>query len=357
MPVTLSQSLIVPLATIRRERMLPAAGEVAVRPGQKVEPMDVVARVSRPAGYRTLDIAGRLGVRPDKVADVMVVGPGDKIAKGEPLARKKYGWFGRVRTLKSPVDGVVAAVGSGRAVIELTQEVVELRALVRGTVISAMAGYGVVIETTGGLIQAVWGSGKEAYGVIKVVTDAPGEPLTNDVIDVSCRGAILVGGGVLEDSAIKQAVQMQVRGLIVGSLPARLVNAVTELPFPVVITEGFGTGPMAMPIFDLLKSNEGRECALDGRRPGAPEGGRPDIIIPLPVGTTPPTLSTQARLPQVGSRVRALRMPYLGAVGVVTALHDRARPLPTGAYLAGAEVDLEGHGVVFVPYANLELLS
>jgi hypothetical protein len=39
-----------------------------------------------------------------------------------------------------------------------------------------MTGYGVVIETTGALVQAAWGSGKEAYGVIKAVTSAPASP-------------------------------------------------------------------------------------------------------------------------------------------------------------------------------------
>lgn len=227
----------------------------------------------------------------------------------------------------------------------------------RGTVISAMAGYGVVIETYGAMIQAAWGSGKEAFGVIKAVTAGVGDPLTADVIDVSCRGAILVGGGTLEESALKQAAQMQVRGLVAGSIHARLASATLDLPFPVVVTEGLGVLPMAEAIFSLLQSNEGRECALDGRTPGGADGGRPDIIVPLPVTSAPPPLPLHGSPVKVGSRVRALRAPYTGAVGDVKVLHDRARPLPIGEHLPGADVDLEGHGVVFVPYANLELIN
>lgn len=357
MTVVLPQSLAVPLATIRRERILPESGEVVVRPGQRVEPMDVVAHVSRPCGYRTLNVARLLNVKPEDVAQIAVVAPGDPVAKGDPLAKRPGGLFGRGRVLKSPVDGVVAAIGKGRAVIEVAPELVELRALVRGTVISAMAGYGVVIETYGAMIQAAWGSGKEAFGVIKVVTAGASDPLTADDIDVGCRGAILIGGGMLDEGALRQATQMQVRGLVAGSMHARLAEATYDLPYPVVITEGLGTLPMAEAIFALLKSNEGRECALDGRTPGGADGGRPDIIIPLPVNSAPPPLPVHGSPVRVGSRVRALRAPYTGAVGEVRVLHDRARPLPIGEHLPGAEVDLEGHGVVFVPYANLELIS
>ncbi len=355
MAVTLPQSLAIPLATIRRERILPAQGEVTVRPGQKVEPMDVVARVSRPRGYRSINVARRLNVRPDEVAEIAQVNPGDPVKKGDRLTKGKGGFLGGGRKyIKSPVDGVVAAVGNGRMVIEVAPEIIELRALVRGSVISAMAGYGVVIETYGGFVQAAWGSGKEAYGVIKVVTPMPGDPLTGDAIDVSCRGAVLIGGGTIEESAIKQAVQMQARGLVAGSIPARLARKSFDLPFPIVVTEGIGKIPMADAIFSLLRSNEGRECAVDGRTPGTVDGGRPDIIIPLPVNSPPPPLPGHSTPLQVGAKVRALRAPYLGAVGEVKVLHEHARPLPTGAYLSGAEVDLEGHGVVFVPFANLE---
>ncbi len=355
MSVVLPQSLAIALATIRRERILPASGEVIVRPGQKVEPMDVVARVSRPRGYRSLNVARALGVRAEELASLVVVAPGDRVAKGDALARRQR--MLRKHVYKSPEDGVVAAVSNGRIVIEKTPEVLELRALVRGTVISAMAGYGVVVETYGAMVQAAWGSGKEAYGVIKTVTSATGEPMTGDVIDVSCRGAIIVGGGVVEESAFKQAEAMQVRALVAGSLPSRLASRALALPFPVVITEGFGNIPMAEVIFTLLHSNEGRECAVDGHTPGTGDGGRPDIIISLPVSAPPPPLPVHGTPVKEGSRVRALRAPYLGAVGEVRALHDRAEALPTGAYLPGAEVDLEGHGVVFVPYANLELIS
>jgi hypothetical protein len=358
MAATLPQSLIVPLATIRRERQLLGPGEIAVRPGQKVEPLDVVARVQRSQGYRTVDVARSLKLRPSELEAALAVAPGDTVAKGDALARRRAGLFGRTRTLKSPVDGVVAAIGNGRVVIEIAPETVELRALVRGTVISAMSSYGVVIETHGALIQAAWGSGKEAYGVIKIASDAPGQPLTGDDIDVSCRGTILVGSGRLEESAIRQAVQMQVRGLIGGSLPADLARAALELPFPLVVTEGLGNIAMAEAAFTLLRTNEGRECAVDGRTPGQAGGsGRPDIIIPLPVLAVPPLLSQHGQPVRVGARVRALRQPYQGAIGEVKTLHDRARPLPTGALLPGAEVDLEGHGVVFVPYANLELIG
>jgi hypothetical protein len=158
---------------------------------------------------------------------------------------------------------------------------------------------------------------------------------------VSCRGAILVGGGTLGESAIKQAVQMQVRAVIVGSFRSNMAAGLMDLPFPVVATEGFGVLAMSDPVFNLLRSNEGRAVRVDARTPGGPDGGRPDLIIPLPVASLPPQVPLHGSPVKVGSRVRALRAPYMGAVGEVKTLYDRARPLPTGAHLPGAEVEID----------------
>jgi hypothetical protein len=228
---------------------------------------------------------------------------------------------------------------------------------------------GVLIELTGALIQGAWGSGQDAYGLLKVVA-APDRPLGPEDIDVSCHGAILVGGSTLSETTLRQAQQMQVRGLVIGSLPADLREAVIDLPFPVLVVEGIGRRPMAAATFELLKAHDGREVSLNANMPGRWESGRPELIVASSTTATAspdapaekgdlhseqPTLSWPL---EPGARVRALRAPYAGAIGTVTKLYERPRSLPTGGRLPGADVDF-GNGAVaqavaFIPYVNLE---
>jgi hypothetical protein len=59
----------------------------------------------------------------------------------------------------------------------------------------------------------------------------------------------------------------------------------------------------------------------------------------------------------VGARVRVVRPPYLGAVGVIEEMVAKTRRVESGARVYGAEVKLGAAAeTVFVPYANLELL-
>ena len=53
---------IIPITTIARDRVLPKAGRVIVRKGQKVAPADVVAESIVAPAHILLDIARGLGV-------------------------------------------------------------------------------------------------------------------------------------------------------------------------------------------------------------------------------------------------------------------------------------------------------
>ena len=182
------------------------------------------------------------------------------------------------------------------------------------------------------------------------------EQLETKTIDPSCRGAILIGGNGLSEEALERARELQVRGIVVGGLPPELVSHVEQLPFPTIATEGIGSAPMSAPIFHLLTTNDGREASISGRVQSRRGIVRPEVIIPMPDGTVPPT-QTQTGTPlRVGTRVRLVRAPYMGAAGTVVSLPIHARRIETGARVHGAEVDLGREAPVFVPLANLEVL-
>ena len=345
-----------PAVTIRRERLLPARGEVLAQPGEQVGPADVVARCQLPGDTQVVDVSRTLGVRRERAATYIGKKVGDAVQAGEQLT-SRGGKLGRLRpTCRAPVGGQVVAVRDGLVVIEATPGTFELRAHLKGQVTNVMPGVGVVISTTGVLIQGMWGSGGEAEGVLKVLVDSPRKPLRARNIDVSCHGTIVAGGSGLDDKALEQAVAAQVRGIIVGSISVDLRPLLRTLPFPVIITEGFGSYPMSQAIFFLLQSNAGREAMISADTRVRWGARRPEIVIPVHAEGAMVAEDQGAFDLRVGAQVRGLRAPYLGAIGTVTDLPAGLLTMESGARLLVAEVAFEGAEVDLVPVANLELV-
>jgi hypothetical protein len=346
-----------PLAVIKRERLLPMRGEVLVSIGARVESIDVVARTSSGGELHVVDVGKTLSVKSEDLDKYLLKALGDTVEEGEAIAAKGGGLIPLRRVCRSPVAGRIVAIDSGWVVLESRAETFELNALLKGTVVSVMPSLGVVIQTRGALVQGVWGAGGEAQGVLKMVAEDRKEKLVAEAIDVGCHGAIIVGGSSVDEEALQQAEQMQVRGIVVGSIGADLEEQASDFPCPVVATEGMGQVPMASVIFELLRANGGREASISSTTRFRWGAVRPEIIIPSQERETISTLHQSEDALEVGAQVRVIRQPYLGSVGEVISLPSQARAIDSGARLRGAEVELEEKGRVFIPYANLELIG
>ena len=349
MAITPSVTAIKPLTKIRQERLLPQAGEVVVRRGQRVTPVQVVARTSLQRGYTIIDAADLLGIAPEELPDYLLVEEGSTVQRQKPLLRKP-GLF-RKRRLASPVNGTLFQVRNGRLILQQTPDLVEVRAMMHGVVADFLGSRGVRVETKGTLIQGSWGSDREGFGAIRVVADAATDPLRSSHIDIDARGAILVVGHIDRRDVLEEAEENSVRGVVAGSAPATLIRAMQHVRFPVVLTEGFGRQAMAAPIFELLKQSEARDASLFALR-----SSRPEVVIPLPVPQEEEGLSGRPEAVTVGQRVRVLRAPYAGRIGEVVAVHTRAHNTTIGLRAAGADVALSGDEVVFIPFANLDMI-
>jgi len=350
------ESRITPLTVIRRERLLPVQGQVLVHPGETVGPADVVARCQVPGTMRVIDVSRQLRIRRDRVAGAIRKAPGDMVQANEVVAAPG-GLFGRLRrACRSPVDGEVIEVRDGLVLIEEAGTPLELRAHLKGQVTNVMPNRGVVISAAGALIQGVWGNGGEAEGVLKLLVDGPQKPLRNRSIDVSCHGTVIVGGRLADEKALEQAAEAQVRGVIVGSVNAELCPLLKSLPFPVLVTEGFGAMPMSDPVFALLHANMGREAMVSADTRTRWGARRPEVLIPLRAEDEKPAEEPGPRLLQVGDRVRILRAPYVGSVGTVRDLPALPQALESGARLPVALVDLAQEQAVAIPLVNLELI-
>lgn len=337
---------------IRRERTLPKSGEVVVSVGNEVTPNLVVARTPLETHFAIVDASDVLGVERDEVSEYMLVEPEAIVDIDTILAQKKK-MLGSKQVL-APAEGVLFGVINGRVVIQQTSEWLEQRAMVSGRVVSYVADRGAIIETHGSLIQGVWGSGKEDFGTLSAVARNESAALTKKQVSQDVHGRVLVTGRIDNEEILELAADNELKGIIAGSMPASLIDLVHSLPFPVLLTEGFGKQNMSARIFTLLKEADGKEasifCQYDPKL-----GQRPEIVIPKAVNPNSPLISPAVPVRR-GQEVRLLRAPYVGQIGKVEKIYVLSQVLATGAKAQGVNVRLADGNVVFVPYANFDIV-
>jgi hypothetical protein len=334
---------------IRRERLLPIAGEVIAIEGQEVSPVQVVARTPRDSDYQIIPASEQLRLDPATLSDYLEVEPGAAIEMGTVLLQKRG--FPRSKKLTSPVSGLFLGERNGRLILRQSPEWIELRAMLRGRVVRIVHDRGVELEVNGSLVEAVWGSNKEAYGNINVVARTANAPLTSEMLSMETSNQILVVGHLNDAELLAQADKNDVRGIIAGSITADLLAAAEAVSFPILITDGIGKQRMAAPIFQLFLQAEKKEATLFGQFSGKQ---RPEIIIPL--SGTGPAIKQSTEPLAVGQAVRLLRAPHRNEVGEVVRLYERARTTAVLSPTYGADVQLPDGSITFVPFANLDAL-
>lgn len=340
-----------PLTTIRRERCLRTPGKVLLRKGQKVSATDVVAESTLNPEHLLLDVARGLGMPAGRADEHLAVKAGTQVTEGDVLA----GPVGLTRrVVRAPRSGRVVLAGSGQVLIELQSKPFTLKAGIPGEVVGLVGERGVVVETTGALIQGVWGNGQINAGVMYCLAKEPGHVLTADQLDISYRGGILVGGICVDKEVLINAEEMVLRGLVLSSLDPALIPLARGLSLPICLLEGFGRRPFNSAAFKLLSTNEQREAALNAEPWDPFTGTRPELVIPLPASGAPP--AQDVGFFTSGQQVHILRAPHAGKLGTFIKARGSI-VLPSGVRAAAAEVRLEDGASAVIPLANLEILA
>lgn len=353
----LSQTRVVKLARIRRERTLPARGTVLVTSGSRVGSLDVVAKTDGGGPVRPVPLARYLQVKENQIENYLLKKPGETIQAREVIASKPE-LFGTLRRIyRAPGNGRIAGLHGAWLTLELADAPFELKALYRGSVVNITPRFGVTIEATGALVQGVWGAGGENYGVIKKMVDAPDMRLTEDRIDLSARGVILIAGAGVTAETIRRAAHERAAGLIVGGLQPHLRELVKTLALPTLVTDGFGERPMSPLIFELLTAHNGDEAVINtfGDARGA---ARSEVFIPVLLTGGESTLLPPTLVAQVGAMVRITCGPRAGEIGTIANVVETPHTLESGALAWGAEIATQiGANHLFVPWDNLELIG
>jgi hypothetical protein len=344
---------ILPLTTVRRERLLPVPGRVTVHMEQKVNPLDVVAEANFGAEHILIDVGRTLGLKPDAAQPLVQVKAGDIISQGEVIARQA-GFA--MKVVHAPSSGRVILVGAGRVLMEVGETSFELQAGMPGIITRQIPDRGVEIKFNGALVQGVWGNGQMNIGLMLPVLSAPEEPLVAKQLDISLRGSILLAGSCSDPAALQTASELPVRGIILGSMAPALIPLAMQAKYPIIVVDGFGRRPLNPTAYKLLTTNAKRETTLNAEPFDRQTGMRPEIFISLPVTQdlpSPPDVETIAR----EQAVRLTREPHIGMVGSLANIRPGLTMLPNGLRAAAADVILESGEQVLIPLANLEVLG
>ena len=343
---------ILPLTNIRRERLLPIPGKVVVRKGQKVNATDTVAEADLKPVHLLVEVARGLGMPPEKVDALLQCKPGTQLAEGDIIAGPVG--FPR-RVVRAPREGRVVLAGSGQVLLEVQDKPFELKAGLSGTVQDLIPERGVVIETTGALIQGVWGNGGIDFGLLTVLSKGEDDVLTADRLDVSMRGSIVLAGHVADVDVLRTAAEMPLRGMILSSMEVPLRLMAFRMSLPVILLEGFGFHPMNPVAFRLLSTQGRREVALNAEPWDRFAGTRPEVVITLP-SSGELVLPQDADVFSTGKQVRVVSAPYLGKTGTIQSLPG-VSVLPSGVRAPAAEIRMEDGVTVVLPLTNLEILE
>lgn len=343
---------IQPLTTINRERILPLPGRVVVRKGQKVTAADIIAETNLAPKHLLLNVATGLRIPVEKVKQYIQRQVGENVSQDDIIAGPVG--FPR-RVVRTPVNGKVVLVENGEVLIEVENPAYELHAGLPGEVISLIPDRGAIIRTTGALIQAVWGNGRIDLGLLRSLMKRPDDVLTSTHLDMSLRGAVVLGGHCGEEEALEYAADIPLRGLIMASMSSYLVPLASAIQFPIVLIEGFGKLPMNKAAFDLLSTSARREVSLNAQRWDRFMSRRPEIVVPLPAPEeTPEPKEATFFAPQ--QRVRILRSPYQSEVCTLVAVRNGYEMFSSGIKAQTAELRRENGDMIMVPLSNLEVL-
>ena len=358
--------------TVRRRRLLSLPGTVLVTAGEAVRANQAVARAELPGKVYPLNLANQLGVAPDEIHEYLIKKAGDPVQKDEILAENKplMKWF-KTEVL-SPITGVVESVSTvtGQVLLREPPRVLELLGYVDGLIVEVIPEQGVVVETDCSLVQGIFGIGGETRGEIAIGVTSPDEVLTPRHLTADMKGKVVVGGSFISSDALARAKEVGVVGLVIGGIHDKDLRALLgydlgvaitgteQVGFTLILTEGFGTIPMAGKTFNLLSAHAGQQASISGATQIRAGVIRPEIIIPTGTSGAHGIAAVSEREGiRIGDQVRVIRDPLFGKIGEVASLPSDLQKIPTESEVRVMEVRFSDGSRAMIPRTNIELIE
>ena len=380
--------IVNPEEKIEKLRELALCGKVLVQAGDRVRYDSAVLSAEVPAEIIIIRLPDRTGIDISRISRGILCKVGDFVNKDELIFRLKtcFGLF--TTTLRSPVSGTIEFFNpqTGHLGIRPPAEVRNIPAYISGTVTEVIENKSVKIETTGALIQGIFGLSGERFGKIVALDIENNAVVTKDYLEqqnISFKDAILVGGKTFSLDALNFAVEKQVSGIVTGSITSKTLNeflgyklglAITgdeKIGLTLIITEGFGEIAISTRVMELARSLHGHVASINGATQVRAGAMRPELIVTeftivgarstRPPEVVRPSTGRADLAPTIGGIIRITREPYFGQFARIVELPAELTTIETGAKVRVAKVELldkttsTQNRTVFIPRANLEL--
>jgi len=288
------------------------------------------------------------------------------------LIAQSKGFFGFFKSeYKAPITGTISQISgiTGQVIFNAPAIPVEIDAYVDGKVLEEIPKEGVIMGTEGVHIQGIIGLGGETQGNIMMASNSPETILDDTMINEDMKGKVIVAGSKVTLKALKKAKEIGINGIITGCFEYQDIKdilgrdlgvAITgheKIGFTLILTEGFGTIPMANRTFDLLKKYEGYKASINGATQIRAGVMRPEIIITHHEQIQDKSTKDYANSGiEKGDQIRIIRAPYFGKLGTVVDLPVELHKVESGTWVRVMTANVDGKEVL-IPRANIEMIE
>jgi hypothetical protein len=231
---------------------------------------------------RTVNVAKILDIKPHHISGYLKFKTGDFVEKDQALAVD----LKRRLFVKSPTTGTVKMVDTRTGTVTVQYDItpVPLKAFIKGRITDVREGLSVKIRAVGTIVYGIVGFGGENSGILKVVRNS-------DEAFHGASGHVLVSTEPADEGMLRKCAESDVSGIVAPSIDHMdWVNffgqetnvAITgdeDIPFTLILTEGFGQLPLSKELVTLFDTMEGRTASLTGRTQIRAGVIRPAVII------------------------------------------------------------------------------
>ncbi len=252
----------------------------------------------------TVDLYAATRLRGRPLARQLKCGFNDFVEKGQSLVRAmrgsshlysgaaQAGGGGVIISAKAPISGIITDINTRKGTITLSRKFkrIEQNAGLHG-VVTEVGKRNITISVYGRRATGICGIGGESHGILMPVCKTNNDEISPDDITECHRGCILVGGAFVSIDALRIAAEAGVAGIISGGADhedlcefvGRDISIATtgseEIPFPVILTGGFGVWPMQQDLCEFLTSSAGHQVYINGKTHIRAGVIRPEIIV------------------------------------------------------------------------------